>query len=316
MNKKLVSMLTCIAITSNLLTVNALAKQSDKTIKNTSIEIKNMVQKDIQDYTVNDLEKIAEIHLNSVGKNYELGTQEYENYFRKYLLSEDTNTKDQKTIKLLRAYAAIYLNKDYLSSSSNGVSIENQTINDIKLLNKKIESESKKGHSRQPRSVNGYNANAAVSYAKKYAESPNKKYYDFSNDGGDCTNFVSQCVNAGGLRQARGSWHYNNVNDRSPAWTGAPQFFNYWVNERGVTNIQGRYKSDIAPQAEAGDVIQYREGTTGIIYHSIFVCGKPDNNYDLYICQHSGKYHGLWTGRGVIDYHGGQETYFELLKFA
>ena len=41
-----------------------------------------------------------------------------------------------------------------------------------------------------------YNAGAAVSYAKKYCKNYNKEYPSFN---GDCSNFVSQCLNAGGM---------------------------------------------------------------------------------------------------------------------
>ena len=39
-----------------------------------------------------------------------------------------------------------------------------------------------------------YDRNKAIRYAKKWAYSRNKKYLDFENIGGDCTNFVSQCI--------------------------------------------------------------------------------------------------------------------------
>ena len=44
-----------------------------------------------------------------------------------------------------------------------------------------------------------YNPSKAVEYAKKWAYSRNPKYYDYSNMGGDCANFVSQCLIAGGF---------------------------------------------------------------------------------------------------------------------
>ena len=42
-----------------------------------------------------------------------------------------------------------------------------------------------------------YNRAAAVAYAEKWAFSRNPEYYDFHGIGGDCTNFVSQCIYAG-----------------------------------------------------------------------------------------------------------------------
>ncbi len=44
-----------------------------------------------------------------------------------------------------------------------------------------------------------YSADKAVAYAKQWAYKRNSKYHDYSNEGGDCANFVSQCLIAGGL---------------------------------------------------------------------------------------------------------------------
>jgi hypothetical protein len=43
-----------------------------------------------------------------------------------------------------------------------------------------------------------YDRAAAVAYARKWALSRNPAYYDYDPLGGDCTNFASQCVLAGG----------------------------------------------------------------------------------------------------------------------
>ena len=44
-----------------------------------------------------------------------------------------------------------------------------------------------------------YNTGAAVSYARQYCQNYNPRYANYRNDGGDCANFVSQCLLAGGL---------------------------------------------------------------------------------------------------------------------
>ena len=44
----------------------------------------------------------------------------------------------------------------------------------------------------------GYDREKAVAYAHKWAYGRNPAYGDFSEMGGDCTNFVSQCLHAGG----------------------------------------------------------------------------------------------------------------------
>lgn len=51
-------------------------------------------------------------------------------------------------------------------------------------------------------STHSYNRNGALAYAQLWATAASPynypKYYDFTNDGGDCTNFVSQAIHEGG----------------------------------------------------------------------------------------------------------------------
>ena len=42
-----------------------------------------------------------------------------------------------------------------------------------------------------------YDRERAVEYAKKWALGRNPEYYDYSDIGGNCTAFASQCVYAG-----------------------------------------------------------------------------------------------------------------------
>ena len=53
-----------------------------------------------------------------------------------------------------------------------------------------------------------YNAAAAVKYARNWWNRRNPNYHDYSNEGGDCANFVSQCLIAGGFSTSgcRDAW--------------------------------------------------------------------------------------------------------------
>ena len=44
-----------------------------------------------------------------------------------------------------------------------------------------------------------YSPSKAVAYAKKWAYGRNPNYKDYDPLGGDCANFVSQCIMAGGF---------------------------------------------------------------------------------------------------------------------
>lgn len=81
-----------------------------------------------------------------------------------------------------------------------------------------------------------YSANDAVTYSNKYALTPNKMdtlgvgYNVYSSD---CTNFVSQCLHAGGLSQdstwkSVPDWHGNTVvRVDSTSWVNANSLKNY-----------------------------------------------------------------------------------------
>ena len=44
-----------------------------------------------------------------------------------------------------------------------------------------------------------YDCSKAVEYATKYCDHYNPEYHNYARQGGDCANFVSQCLKAGGL---------------------------------------------------------------------------------------------------------------------
>ena len=75
-----------------------------------------------------------------------------------------------------------------------------------------------------------YNRFAAVLYAHKWAFGRNPQFYDYERIGGDCTNFVSQCLFAGGSMMnftPTFGWYYIDANQKSPSWTGVSYLFNF-----------------------------------------------------------------------------------------
>lgn len=117
-----------------------------------------------------------------------------------------------------------------------------------------------------------YDANAAVRYAKLWAFRRNPAYYDFSGIGGDCTNFVSQCLFAGcgvmNFTPVTG-WFYKSANERTASWTDVEFFYNFLTQNRGM----GPFAAETDMRSLAlGDVIQLgRE--TGDFYHTCIVTG-------------------------------------------
>lgn len=120
--------------------------------------------------------------------------------------------------------------------------------------------------------IKQFNSSTAISYARKWAFSRNPDYYNFDAIGGDCTNFISQCVYAGGgiMNYTRDvGWYYNSLSDRAAAWTGVEQLYRFLMPNRGA----GPFAETVPLNAaRAGDIIQLGSAD-GAFYHSCLVVG-------------------------------------------
>ncbi len=112
----------------------------------------------------------------------------------------------------------------------------------------------------------------AVAYARRWAFARNPLFADFQGIGGNCTNFVSQCLYAGGCQMNFTpvlGWYYLSLDDRTPSWSGVEYFYNFLTGNTGV----GPFGKEVPPdEAEIADVIQLgREGEG--FYHSVLITG-------------------------------------------
>lgn len=123
-----------------------------------------------------------------------------------------------------------------------------------------------------------YNRERAVEYARRWAFSRSPLFESYNGIGGDCTNFVSQCVYAGScvMNYTRDiGWYYSSPVNRAPAWTGVEFFYNFMTANEGV----GPYMSDTYPGGlELGDVIQLGN-TDGDFYHTLIIVGFFPDDY-------------------------------------
>lgn len=136
---------------------------------------------------------------------------------------------------------------------------------------------------------NKYDREKAYNYAKKYVINKNPKWMDYASIGGNCQNYASQVIYAGGVpMDIIGSpelqWknysseldESNNKTGRSSSWTTVPNFYKYAKNNDGFglcANV------DINPfYAEKGDVGQV--GYDESYRHSVVIIGniKNENN--------------------------------------
>jgi len=135
--------------------------------------------------------------------------------------------------------------------------------------------------------VTVFDRQAAVDYARKWALGRNPRYYNFDGDGGDCTNFVSQCVYAGCgvMNRSAAGWYYVSPADRAPAWTSVKHFYKFVTENRG----RGPFGRQIGVyEALPGDIVQLG-WSADEFYHSLVVTrlqgGEPllcAHTYDVY----------------------------------
>jgi len=130
-----------------------------------------------------------------------------------------------------------------------------------------------------------YDCAKAIEYAHKWAYARNPAYYNFDGIGGDCTNFISQCLFAGCsvMNYTRDTgWYYTSLNDRSAAWTSVEYLYRFLTKNRQA----GPYAEELPlTQAQHGDIIQLSfDGQT--YNHSLFVVGS-DTDGGILIATHT-----------------------------
>lgn len=172
------------------------------------------------------------------------------------------------------------------------------------------------------------NVSAAVSYAERYAWNANTaQYKDF--DGTDCTNFVSQILEAGGVSQDSytnenyGWWHrvVNGRHEHSISWIRSDTFARYM----GVGYTTNRIMN-FSMNIQVGDAIALDNNSDGDWDHMGFVTYKAsrpgsytlDNMIltytDFIIAQHSSNYNS-WVSENHNNWDrydwtfGGRGTY-------
>lgn len=128
-----------------------------------------------------------------------------------------------------------------------------------------------------------YNRELSVEYALKYALKPNpifRYFYSENDSGGDCTNFISQCLLAGGAEMMYdiNPWWYKRNNSGAStyhswsfSWSIASSlYWNIMINTKdslkGVKAKEERKAESLLP----GDIIFY-ENFQNKIFHSAIV---------------------------------------------
>jgi hypothetical protein len=132
------------------------------------------------------------------------------------------------------------------------------------------------------------NRSAIVNYAYRHWNNYNTSYRNFNNSGtrgGDCTNFVSQAVLAGGWPKVSGWYRSNSVwwyNSGNQSWT--------WINaHRWYLFTRERPRASALSNVSAlvpGDILQVDFNRDGSIDHTMIVT-KKDSRGTVYLTYHT-----------------------------
>ena len=135
-----------------------------------------------------------------------------------------------------------------------------------------------------------YDRLAAVRYAHRWAYSRNPRFYDYEDIGGDCTNFASQCLLAGGglmnFTPDLG-WYYIDANRRSPSWTGVQYLYQFLT--RSDQSV-GPVAVDAAIwEIQLGDLVQLSFDGRRFAHTPVVVAAapRPMSTSDILIAAHS-----------------------------
>ncbi|MDD4378280.1 MAG: amidase domain-containing protein [Eubacteriales bacterium] len=255
-----------------------------------------------------------------------------ETYKFEYVYTDDINQTVntfgigiRHTVGLVNKDDKWLLSKDWYTDflqealhSYDGIHIGTEGIKDIPASN--IETQAKK-----------YDREKAVQYADKYCGIAwgsgnnfkyNSKYQDYNGIGGDCTNYVSQCIGdkeeGGGIPFDR-TWFASYTKygkaQGSKAFVNADAFWNYILySGKGRLIKKGTYKQLTKPteehpigiieKIEIGDLLCYEK--KGKIDHFSIITAKDSKGYPMINSHTNDRYHvpfDFGWGEDIAKFH-------------
>jgi len=157
-----------------------------------------------------------------------------------------------------------------------------------------------------------YNRYAAYGYAYRWWNGANPHYNDYSSGGGDCANFVSQCIIAGGLSLHNGTdgtgYGVYPDEDRTSISNGTIPYCDYlnlhlknW-QDTTVTYVQ-EATAAIPEEITIGDVVIFGEDATDKYKHAMIVVWDNGTN-DIGLAGHSSPVwnRSFWTEIGYATF--------------
>lgn len=229
-----------------------------------------------------------------INNEWKIQHDDFDSDFKELFEKQQTNTsrKVMSSNNNLRN-----IQKQILTEEATEVSNKKRELEKIKTENDNQEKNLNKIKAKATKfKFKKYDREAASLYARKYAKNPNKDYpfYGKPDYKGDCTNFTSQCLYAGGIVTDNvGKYQWYKLNS---AWRGANKFYEYWNNNKGSGSTKGlKASKSIFKDIRLADLIEKKPENA--VTHTVIVTGyKVDSwgfndpwkyKYDVLICQHS-----------------------------
>ncbi len=262
--------------------------------------------------------------------NFEVGSAEYMEFLVKQLMfDEDQELAERSDYEDLTFYASIYMAESnspentVVTEKGDGTKIVslNDNFNSKSLAAAKLEIAISNAQDLEGINENDtqttfatYSPSKAANYALAHGATGTANVPEFPKLDNDCTNFVSQCVNAGGKSMVKPSggvmvlpdiyannsyWyshHHINITPvhqykQTTSFIRVSDFYTYWKNH-GATIINCSTNSNLRSKIKVGDIVQCAR-SNGSWYHSIIISCKKD---------------GTWRYAGHTDDHKWREV--------
>ncbi len=120
--------------------------------------------------------------------------------------------------------------------------------------------------------ASNFNIGKACMYAETFALNSNPNYNSFEGIGGDCTNFASQILYAGGIKQSKSWAPYTD------AWIRCEDLYVYLTQNKLATKLTNQNS------LSKGCLIQFYTPSIGRFFHNGFITYELENNDYLYCC--------------------------------
>lgn len=248
--------------------------------------------------TISEIEKIFQEYLDEHGINIKIGTSEYLDYIYAQMLGkEDKELIKHPNYDLITAYFAEYIVEVQNSMGDNTKSnisiddLDNKDKTIAQIRQESIEEDQKIELTKSNEKIAGYSPTKAKEYAHKWADSYNSAYNKYSKD---CTNFVSQCLEAGGLAEKKPSsvpsgtmettsYWYSDKPKVSTPWIRVADFHSYWAPKVPDANYAG--DTTVSNNGNIGDVVQIRHAGTLTRWHTMIITKKDSKQ--VYLSGHT-----------------------------